>query len=283
MSMAEKIYPSLLQIQSKLKAPKSQYNSFGKYKYRNAEDILQAAKPLNVKYNCVPVITSKISEINGASYVEVKIKLVQAEDGSSVEVTGFAKETDHKKGMDPAQVTGATFSYALKYALNGLYAIDDTKDVDTNEYRNEGEERYRQQQRPRKQQKRRSTYGEERYAELAAETQRRKGKQQSRKTSKKQQTAKKPQLSEEQKRYHDELVKEGRNCWNLILDHMNEFGFSTNDEASKIIQKRAYEEKPDYADLKNIEQLKARVEVMQDMLSEKGITETTDLKLKEVQ
>lgn len=151
--MAEKIYPSLLQIQSKLKAPKNQYNSFGKYKYRNAEDILKAAKPLNAKYNCVPVITSEISEINGASYVEVKIKLVQAEDGSSVEVTGFAKETDHKKGMDPAQVTGATFSYALKYALNGLYAIDDTKDVDTNEYeyQQKGQQQWQQQQADRRQ------------------------------------------------------------------------------------------------------------------------------------
>lgn len=97
------------------------------------------------------------------------------------------------------------------------------------------------------------------------------------------QTAKEPPLSKEQEQYHNELVKEGNNCWNLILDHMSEFGFSTNDEASKTIQKRAYEEKPDYADLKNIEQLKARVEAMQDMLSEKGITETTGLKLKEVQ
>lgn len=166
--MAEKIYPSLLQIQSKLKAPKNQYNSFGKYKYRNAEDILQAAKPLNVKFNCVPIITSKVSEINGSSYVEVKIKLVQAEDGSSVEVTGFAKETDHKKGMDPAQVTGATFSYALKYALNGLYAIDDTKDVDSEEYQQRGRQQP-QQRRYSKPQQNRQKVSQTQQASNAAE------------------------------------------------------------------------------------------------------------------
>lgn len=146
--MAKKIYSSLLRIQSELKAPKNQYNKFGGYKYRSAEDILEAVKPLHRKFKCTQIITSDVVEVNGSNYVKVKVGLVQDEDESNVEVKGFAKEADRKKGMDPAQITGSTFSYALKYALNGLYAIDDTKDVDTNEceYQQKGQQQWQQQQ-----------------------------------------------------------------------------------------------------------------------------------------
>lgn len=152
--MAEKIYSALLQIQSELKAPKNQYNKFGGYKYRSAEDILEAVKPLHKKFNCTQIVTSDIVGVNGSNYVKVKVKLVEDEDESNVEVTGFAKEADHKKGMDPAQITGATFSYALKYALNGLYAIDDTKDVDSEEYQQRGRQQSQQRRYSQPQQSR---------------------------------------------------------------------------------------------------------------------------------
>ena len=124
----------LINIQSELKAPKSQYNSFGKYQYRNAEDILEAVKPLLKKNNCYLTITDEIILIGDRYYVKATAEIT---NGTEVVVTSaLAREEESKKGMDSAQLTGATSSYARKYALNGLFCIDDTKDSD---YNNQGD------------------------------------------------------------------------------------------------------------------------------------------------
>lgn len=131
------IYGKLLEIQNELKAPKSQYNSFGKYNYRNCEDILEAVKPLCKKQNVVLFLKDKINFVEGRFYVEATATLVNVEKPEeTIEVTANAREEAEKKGMDGSQVTGASSSYARKYALNGLFDIDDTKDADTNEYKN---------------------------------------------------------------------------------------------------------------------------------------------------
>jgi len=122
---------SLSKIQLELKAPKSQYNSFGKYKYRNCEDILEAAKPILAKHGYSLIISDDIVNISDRFYVKATAKVIDAEQNIVGEATAFAREALDKKGMDSAQVTGAASSYARKYALNGLLAIDDTKDADT--------------------------------------------------------------------------------------------------------------------------------------------------------
>lgn len=124
------IAEKLLKIQEKLKAPKGQYNSFGKYYYRSCEDILEAVKPLCVENKVVLQITDSVTEVGNRIYVVATAKLVDVEDNSSTESTGFAREEENKKGMDGAQITGSCSSYARKYALNGLFCIDDTKDPD---------------------------------------------------------------------------------------------------------------------------------------------------------
>lgn len=121
----------LLAIQMELKAPKSQYNSFGKYKYRNCEDILEAVKPLYAKNNAVLTVSDEIENIHERYYVKATATLHDAESEEKISVTARAREEEDKKGMDGSQVTGASSSYARKYALNGLFAIDDTKDSDT--------------------------------------------------------------------------------------------------------------------------------------------------------
>lgn len=121
-----------IKIQNELKAPKGQYNSFGKYKYRSAEDILEAVKPLCVKYGVLLTLTDSIELIGERYYVKATAR---ATDGTKVvEVTALAREDLDKKGMDGSQITGTASSYARKYALNGLFCIDDTKDADTDEY-----------------------------------------------------------------------------------------------------------------------------------------------------
>ena len=125
------VYEKLLQMQEQLKAPKNQYNKFGKYYYRNCEDILEALKPLQDKAKVVTFLTDKIIFIEGRHYVEATAKFIDVENGETIEVTAYAREADIKKGMDVAQITGATSSYARKYALNGLFNIDDNKDPDT--------------------------------------------------------------------------------------------------------------------------------------------------------
>lgn len=125
------IYEKLLEIQNELKAPKSQYNDYGKYNYRNCEDILEAVKPLCKKNKVVLIITDEIENLSERYYVKATAKLVDTEKtDSEVKVTAYAREADTKKGMDSSQITGSTSSYARKYALNGLFNIDDTKDSD---------------------------------------------------------------------------------------------------------------------------------------------------------
>ena len=124
------IYEKLLTVQAELKAPKSQYNSFGKYKYRNCEDILEALKPILAKIKATVIISDEIVNIDNRFYVKATAKLIDVESGEYTETTAYAREEENKKGMDGSQVTGASSSYARKYALNGLFAIDDTKDSD---------------------------------------------------------------------------------------------------------------------------------------------------------
>lgn len=120
---------NLLKIQSELKAPKDQINKFGNYNYRSCEDILEAVKPLLLKYKCCLSITDEIVLIGTRYYV--KASALFTDGSSSVIVNSFARESEEKKGMDSSQITGAASSYARKYALNGLFLIDDNKDVDS--------------------------------------------------------------------------------------------------------------------------------------------------------
>jgi hypothetical protein len=116
-------------IQSELKAPKGQRNNFGNYNYRSAEDILEAVKPILAKHNCALIINDDVTEVGGRIYVKATAILAI---GSTpfASASAFAREAESKKGMDEAQITGSASSYARKYALNGLLAIDDTKDAD---------------------------------------------------------------------------------------------------------------------------------------------------------
>ena len=116
-------------IQSRLKAPKDSYNAFGKYKYRSAESIIEAVKPLLSEQNCTLTITDAIVEVGQRIYVQATAILKNAK-GDKEETTAFAREEDAKKGMDSSQVTGAASSYARKYALGGLFCIDDNRDSD---------------------------------------------------------------------------------------------------------------------------------------------------------
>lgn len=145
-----KLHEKLLAIQTKLKAPKGQYNSFGKYSYRSAEDILEAVKPLNAEQGVLLTITDEIKEIGGRVYV---VATATVSDGTDeLKVSAFAREPENKKGMDESQITGATSSYARKYALNGLYAIDDNKDADTDEHKQQQDNAPKKQQAQKQQQ-----------------------------------------------------------------------------------------------------------------------------------
>ena len=127
----------LMMIQSELKAPKNQRNNFGKYNYRNCEDILNALKPHLMKYKCVVLLTDELAVIGSRFYVRATAQLVDAESNNTISVNAYAREEEVKKGMDSSQITGSASSYARKYALNGLFAIDDTKDSD---FTNNGKE-----------------------------------------------------------------------------------------------------------------------------------------------
>lgn len=129
--MSNSIYSKMMEVQSELKAPKGQFNSFGKYKYRSCEDILEALKPVLKKHGLMLLITDQIEVIGDRHYVQATATVYNVEDNSRVEVTAYAREEESKKGMDGSQVTGAASSYARKYALNGLFNIDDTKDSDS--------------------------------------------------------------------------------------------------------------------------------------------------------
>lgn len=129
------IYEKLLNIQTELKAPKGQRNNFGKYNYRSCEDILEAVKPLLKKEKCTLIINDEIERIENRYYIRAVVTLIDVESGEKIGTSAYAREEESKKGMDGSQVTGASSSYARKYALNGLFAIDDTKDSDaTNQH-----------------------------------------------------------------------------------------------------------------------------------------------------
>ncbi len=122
----------LIQIQKDLKAPKGQRNTFGKYNYRSCEDILEAVKPLVHRAGCILTVSDEIIAVLDRVYVKATARLING--GEMVEVSAFAREPLEQKGMNSAQITGSASSYARKYALNGLFCIDDTKDADTDQH-----------------------------------------------------------------------------------------------------------------------------------------------------
>jgi hypothetical protein len=129
------IYEKLSVIQQELIAPKNQYNSFGKYNYRSCEDILEGLKPCLKEVKAAVTVSDEIIHIGDRYYIKATATLHDAESNQSVSNTAYAREDEGKKGMDVSQVTGATSSYARKYALNGLFCIDDVKDADTRDNR----------------------------------------------------------------------------------------------------------------------------------------------------
>lgn len=136
------IFEKLQMIQTELNAPKNRYNKFGKFYYRSCEDILEAIKPLLKKAGVSVHVEDDIEEIGGKTYVKAIVRLVDLDNPDiQLSVKAFAREAESKSGMDAAQITGTSSSYARKYALNGLFLIDDVKDPDTDEYHNETEQK----------------------------------------------------------------------------------------------------------------------------------------------
>lgn len=134
MSEGKPIYAALMAVQAELKAPKGQHNSFGKYDYRSAEDIIEAVKPLLKENGLFLTMSDDIVLIGDRYYVKATVSVTDIVTGESVQTSALAREAAQKKGMDESQVTGTASSYARKYALNGLLAIDDAKDADTDDY-----------------------------------------------------------------------------------------------------------------------------------------------------
>ena len=135
------IYAKLIKVQNDLKAPKNQYNSFGKYSYRNCEDICESVKPLLLANGLAMFISDNIELIGDRYYIKAIVTVVDTETGETLTNSALAREEENKKGMDSSQVTGSTSSYARKYALNGMFLIDDTKDSDfTNTHGKENNE-----------------------------------------------------------------------------------------------------------------------------------------------
>ena len=130
----------LIEIQSNLKAPKGQYNTFGKYKYRNCEDVLEALKPLLKEQNCYLILNDIVEHIGGSLMIKATATITNAEE-KSITVSAYAGIDVNKKGMDVSQCFGASSSYARKYALNGLFAIDDTADADTMDNKDSGQKK----------------------------------------------------------------------------------------------------------------------------------------------
>ena len=128
------IRTKLMHIQTELKAPKSLYNTFGKYKYRNLEGICESVKPLLAKYGLAMTMEDSVVLVGERVYVRAYVLLMDIESNEAVDCTAFAREASTKKGMDDSQITGTASSYARKYALSGLFLLDDTKDADTDEY-----------------------------------------------------------------------------------------------------------------------------------------------------
>ena len=130
----------LCKIQQELKAPKGQYNSFGKYKYRSCEDIVEAVKPILAKLDLALVLNDEVVCLGDRFYIKAEA-IITGSKGVVASAFGFAREPLAKKGMDESQITGTSSSYARKYALNGLLAIDDTKDADTDQHHNQVEQK----------------------------------------------------------------------------------------------------------------------------------------------
>lgn len=148
------VYEKLANVQSALKAPKGQYNAFGKYKYRSCEDIVESVKPLLKQNGLLLTLTDEIECIGDRFYVKATATIIDTSDGNMVFVCAYAREEETKKGMDGSQVTGASSSYARKYALNGIFAIDDTKDSDST---NTHGQEVPQQEQPRQETKKQMT------------------------------------------------------------------------------------------------------------------------------
>lgn len=135
------MYTKLMEIQTKIKAPKNLYNSFGKYKYRNAEGICEAVKPYLAEHKCILTLSDEIIDVGGRIYVKATATFRDTETLESYSVSAMAREAEKKAGMDDSQITGTASSYARKYALNGLFLLDDTKDADSDEHHVEAEEK----------------------------------------------------------------------------------------------------------------------------------------------
>lgn len=131
----EEFLKRVSEVQQKLKAPKGQYNSFGGYNYRSCEDILEAVKPICAEHSMLLNLSDEIVNVGERYYIKATAKLYDLESDAVISSTALAREAQTKKGMDDSQITGTASSYARKYALNGLFNIDDTKDADTDEYR----------------------------------------------------------------------------------------------------------------------------------------------------
>lgn len=125
------IYEKLTEVQNELKAPKSRYNSFGKYNYRSCEDILEAVKPLLKSKKLAMTVKDEVYSVDGRFYIMAVVTVFDCESEEKITTTAYAREDNEKKGMDGSQITGSSSSYARKYALNGMFAIDDTKDADS--------------------------------------------------------------------------------------------------------------------------------------------------------
>lgn len=133
------VFDKLVRIQSRLKAPKNQKNTFGGYNYRSCEDILEAVKPIANELDCIVLLSDEVVMVGDRFYIKATATLADSASGQTIENTAYAREPQDKKGMDASQVTGTSSSYARKYALNGLFAIDDTKDADTDEHHKQTE------------------------------------------------------------------------------------------------------------------------------------------------
>ena len=133
------LWAKLLAIQTELKAPKGQENKFGGYRYRSCEDILEAVKPLLAEHGAVIQLSDTLELVGDRYYIRATASLIDSDTGEASSVTAWAREAESRKGMDEAQVTGSSSSYARKYALNGLLAIDDTRDADTMDNRASGQ------------------------------------------------------------------------------------------------------------------------------------------------
>ena len=134
----------IINAQNEIKAPKGQFNSFGKYRYRSAEDILEAVKPVLLKYGLYLTVSDEIVPVGDRVYIKAVATIHDTKSDKTESVQAFAREPIQKKGQDDSQITGATSSYARKYAMNGLFCLDDNKDADTDEFHRQEQKPFRQ-------------------------------------------------------------------------------------------------------------------------------------------